>query len=78
VFAGVGFGFALDVHIDAVGCSVALFAGIEDEGLGCFAVAACAAGFLDEGLEITGEAVVDYEADVGDVDAHSEGGCCGY
>lgn len=62
------------VGADAVGDAVALLARVEEDAGGGFAVAAGAAGFLDELLERAREAVVRDEADVRGVDAHPEGG----
>ena len=67
--------FLLHVGLYEGADAVALLASVEDDAGGSFAVAAAAAGFLDEGLEAAGQAVVNDEADVGGVDAHAEGSC---
>ena len=86
--AGGGGGEAFDVAEEAVGAfafgvvgdlvdEVAVFlsiaAGVEEEAVGRFAVAAGAPGFLVVAFEVFGKVSVDDEADVGFVDAHAEG-----
>ena len=65
---------ALHVGLDEAADSVALLARVENDAGGGFAVAAAAAGFLDEGFQAAGQTEVDDEADVGGVDAHAKGG----
>ena len=66
--------FASRVGGDTVDDTVALFASVEEDAGGGFAIAAGAAGFLDELLERAGKAIMGDKADVGGVDAHAEGG----
>lgn len=65
---------ALGICFDAVDDTIALLARVEEDAGGGFAVAAGTARFLDELFQGAGEAVVGYEADVGGVDSHAEGG----
>ena len=64
---------AIDIQADTVEDPIPLLARIKNDAAGCLPVAAGAAGFLNKGLEATGEAVMEDEADGRGVDAHAEG-----
>ncbi len=65
---------AVSIQADAIEHPIPLLSCIEHDAARRLSVAARTSGFLDEGLEAAGDAVVDDEADGGGVDAHAEGG----